>query len=45
MEVRDELTVIQVDRIEEVLPAAVIQSISPASSAERDEPFSTSTAP
>ena len=41
-EVRDELTVIPVERIEEVLPAAFNQDA--ASSAEKHEPVATSTA-
>ena len=43
-EVRDELTVIPVERIEEVLPAAFNQDSPAASTAERDEPLATSTA-
>jgi ATP-dependent Lon protease len=41
-EVRDELTVIPVERIEEVLPAAFNQD--PASSPERGEPLASATA-
>ena len=43
-EVRDKLTVIPVERIEEVLPAAFNQDSPAASTAERDEPLATSTA-
>jgi ATP-dependent Lon protease len=41
-EMRDELTFILVERIEEVLPAAFNHDI--ASPVERDEPLATSTA-
>jgi len=43
-EVRDELTFILVERIEEVLPAAFNQDAPPSPPAERDEPLSTSIA-
>jgi ATP-dependent Lon protease len=43
-EVRDELSFILVERIEEVLPAAFNQDIVPPRPAERDEPLTTSTA-
>ncbi|TKB84722.1 MAG: endopeptidase La [Nitrospira sp.] len=42
-EVRDQLTFIPVERIEEVLPAAFNQDIPAAPPAERDEPLATST--
>ncbi|SPP65369.1 hypothetical protein [Nitrospira lenta] len=41
---RDELTVIPVERIEEILPAAFNQDIPTAPSAEPNEPLATSTA-
>ncbi|MBP8827738.1 MAG: hypothetical protein KBH05_14745, partial [Nitrospira sp.] len=41
-EVRDELTVIPVERIEEVLPAAFNQDAAPSS--ERGEPLASATA-
>ena len=43
-EVRDELTFILVERIEEVLPAAFNQDVPTSPPAERDEPLATSTA-
>jgi ATP-dependent Lon protease len=43
-EVRDELTFILVERIEEVLPAAFNQDAPTSPPAERDEPLATSTA-
>ena len=43
-EVRDELTFILVERIEEVLPAAFNQDATTVPPAERDEPLATSTA-
>jgi ATP-dependent Lon protease len=43
-EVRDELTFILVERIEEVLPAAFNQDAPASPPAERDEPLATSTA-
>ena len=43
-EVRDELTFILVERIEEVLPAAFNQDAPAPARAERDEPLATSTA-
>ena len=44
-EVREELTFILVERIEEVLPAAFNRDASTTPPAERDEPLATSTAP
>jgi ATP-dependent Lon protease len=44
-EVREELTFILVERIEEVLPAAFNQDASTTPPSERDEPLATSTAP
>jgi ATP-dependent Lon protease len=44
-EVRDELTFILVERIEDVLPAAFNQNPFTAPTAERDEPLATSTTP
>ena len=44
-EVRDELTFILVERIEEVLPAAFNQDASTTPPSERNEPLATSTAP
>ena len=44
-EVRDELKLILVERIEEVLPAAFNQDASTTPPSERDEPLATSTAP
>lgn len=41
---RDEFTIILVERIEEVLLAAFNQDIPTAPPAERDEPLATSTA-
>ncbi len=43
-EVRNELTFILAERIEEVLPAAFNQDAPPLARAERDEPLATSTA-
>ena len=43
-EVRDELTFILVERIEEVLPAAFTQDATASIGAERDEPLASSTA-
>ena len=43
-EVRNELTFILAERIEEVLPAAFNQDAPPSARAERDEPLATSTA-
>jgi ATP-dependent Lon protease len=43
-EVREELTFILAERIEEVLPAAFNQDASTTPPAERDEPLATSTA-
>jgi ATP-dependent Lon protease len=43
-EVRDELTFILVERIEEVLPAAFNQDAPTSPPTERDEPLATSTA-
>ncbi len=44
-EVREELTFILVERIEDVLPAAFNQDASTTPPSERDEPLATSTAP
>jgi ATP-dependent Lon protease len=43
-EVRDELSFVLVERIEDVLPAAFNQDVVPPHRAERDEPLATSTA-
>ncbi len=43
-EVRNELTFIPAERIEEVLPAAFNQDTPAPERAERDEPLATSTA-
>ena len=43
-EVRNELTFILAERIEEVLPAAFNQDAPPSARAKRDEPLATSTA-